>query len=391
MPFEKVHALLRSSAPELYPEAFAAFDRNPLGTGTVAQVHRAELKDGTPVVVRLLKPRVRERIEEDARILRKIAPLVEEHPDFKDSPLRGFGIAVEEFRKIVLEELDILQAASRQEEARLVYARSERDFAVEVPAFRERSRSGHRVLVSELAQGVKFSKFFEHDPEARRRLVEKVARVWLDEAFFGSGFFHADLHEGNILVRRDPQRPSRVIVTLLDFGLAGRLEPELRGRALRVYAAHVMGNREAMSRELHELLEKPIPLERIRSIVDEEFDDALKLGRARRPADIMAEIHMAGGRLPMDFGTFARGFGFIEQLVDGHLGGHLDGSGSGRFAKILMDAAWAAFGRDAPARLGNLALGRLDVPGRNLPLSNREVIRLGSHICARSLGRLLGR
>jgi ubiquinone biosynthesis protein len=198
---------------------FASFDDEPLASASIAQVHAATLKDGGDVVVKVQRPGLRPVIEADLSLLRFLVDQVTGiFPEAETFDLRGM---VREFEASLRRELDF--DVERQSLER--FRRNFRDKPrVHVPAVFPLLSSRH-VLTMERIRGRKLTALVD---ETERK---EVARVYLDAAYqmlFKDGFFHGDLHPGNVFVENDGR------LGLVDFGMVGRLSRQNRERLVDV-------------------------------------------------------------------------------------------------------------------------------------------------------------
>jgi ubiquinone biosynthesis protein len=197
-------------------QLFKSFARPPMASGSMAQVYEAELKDGTPVVVKVRRPRIERVIEDDMAILAFLATQANKVEEFRPFRLPDL---VDEFGRAVMSELDFVAEASFTHRFRESFADDER---VEVPeVFWDLTTE--RVLTMRRLQGEHLSTVLrtgriEHD---RKALARTLMDIYLKQ-FFVLGLFHADPHPGNILITPAGR------VALLDFGLVGRVSHRLR-------------------------------------------------------------------------------------------------------------------------------------------------------------------
>jgi ubiquinone biosynthesis protein len=199
---------------------FAQFDRDPVASASIAQVHFAVLHDGRAVAVKVLRPGMREAIERDLKLLRVLAGLVERlAPDGRRLKPRE---VVGEFDKYLHDELDLLREAANCSQLRRNFGPDTgRAHLLEVPEVVWEYCSG-QVFTMQRKYGVPIS----HIPRLRELVVDiaLLARQGVEIFFmqvFTDGFFHADMHPGNILVSDEPRTLGRYIA--LDFGIVGSL------------------------------------------------------------------------------------------------------------------------------------------------------------------------
>jgi ubiquinone biosynthesis protein len=212
VPFETLHADLVAALKGEPAEVFAAFDTVPLAAASIAQVHRATLKDGTPVVVKIRRPGIEGVIRADLRILEHAAKLLEsEVPDFRRyEPVQ----MVSQFRRSLNRELDLAKEARNIDQ----FAR---DFAadplVQIPRVHWEFTNDRVNVQEEIVglEGVSPDKLRASglDPKLlAARGADTVLRMVLEH-----GFFHADPHPGNVLFLPGNR------IGLIDFGMVGML------------------------------------------------------------------------------------------------------------------------------------------------------------------------
>jgi ubiquinone biosynthesis protein len=232
---------LRRSLREAHGEdsPFAEFCDAPLAVGSVGQVHRARLADGTRVIVKVLRPGVEQQIERDLEVARALLPLVlgaERGPDA--GARRLLRRCLDDLGEAYAAEVDLRREAAALEE----FARRFRsDRRVKVPEC-FRALSSQRVLVMEELVGEPLSAFrarAEQDPAAARRAAH-LALTEILRQIFEDGRFHADPHAGNLLILEDGR------LGVIDLGLTGELGPDDRRRISRAVRAFLARDAEAL-------------------------------------------------------------------------------------------------------------------------------------------------
>ena len=209
-------------------EIFEHIEQTPLASASIAQVHRAVLKDGEEVAVKIQRPGIRKVIEVDLEIMLHLATLMEHHIE-EFSFHRPVKI-VEEFTRTIEKELDFVLEAENMERFAAQFLMDEHIYVPKT--FREFS-SG-RVLTMEFIQGVKVSEVDKLDAAGldRKIIVDRGAELLLRQ-IFENGFFHADPHPGNIFVL-----PGNVIC-MLDYGMVGSIVLQTRERFVDLISAVV--------------------------------------------------------------------------------------------------------------------------------------------------------
>jgi ubiquinone biosynthesis protein len=198
-------------------DIFGSFDQAPLAAASIAQVHAAVLKNGREVVVKILRPDMREIIERDLEVLQALAMLADRY--WTDARrLRPIEV-VREYRKTVLDELDLMREAGNAAQLKRNFTGSRLLYVPEV--YWDYCRVN--VMVMERIRGVIVSRIDEL--KARGVNIAKLAENGVEIFFtqvFRHNFFHADMHPGNIFVQvDDPQNPRYAAV---DFGIVGTLD-----------------------------------------------------------------------------------------------------------------------------------------------------------------------
>ena len=206
-------------------EAFSSFDTTPLASASVAQVHAASLPaaDGTPreVVVKVLRPGIRQQIEADIRLLESLAALVERaHPN--SDKIRPREV-VAEIESTLNAELDLQREGANAGVLRRFWAGSDDLYVPEVIW----SHTAEQVLTLERVHGIPSDDIAALDAAGidRKALAAKGVRVFYTQVF-RDNFFHADAHAGNIWVDTDPARRANPRFIALDFGIVGQLSDQ---------------------------------------------------------------------------------------------------------------------------------------------------------------------
>ena len=211
-------AILDAAYGQSVNEVFARFDREPFAAASIAQVHTAALQDGKEVIVKLLRPGVRELIDRDLDVLFALAQLADRYwaPSKRLRPLE----VVAEYEKTIVDELDLMREAANTAQLKRNFAGSDLLYVPEI--YFDYCRP--QVMVQERIYGIPIS-----DMDALRDagtniqvLAENGVEIFFTQVF-RHNFFHADMHPGNIFVIvDDPEKPRYAAV---DFGIVGTLSP----------------------------------------------------------------------------------------------------------------------------------------------------------------------
>ena len=211
-PGELAKTVLERSLQAPLSEHFESFDLEPLASASVAQVHCATLKDGSEVVVKVLRPGIETVIDQDLALLYQIARLADRHwpPAKRLRPLE----VVADYDKTVHDELDMMREGANASQLRSNFPDSQMIYVPKV--YWEHSR--REVLVMERIEGIPI-RDIDAIKEAGvdlRKLAHNGVEIFFTQAF-RDGFFHADMHPGNIFVGKDGQYRA------VDFGIMGTL------------------------------------------------------------------------------------------------------------------------------------------------------------------------
>jgi len=229
--FEDVELTIEEELGHSIEELFESFEKTPLACASIGQVHRAKLKDGDDVVVKVQRPGIKEVIESDLDIMYSIARLVDEH--MPEARLYRPLEIVDELSRSILAEIDYTQEGWNTDSFAENFANNNQ---VKIPGVYW-DYTSTRVLTLEYIKGIKGSHVDLLDKQGfdRSTIGFIVGRAFLQQVF-EDGFFHADLHPGNILIMEDGT------VAFLDFGMTGHLSPEVSDIFLDGMVALVRGD-----------------------------------------------------------------------------------------------------------------------------------------------------
>lgn len=226
VPVEQLLPILEEELQVKYTRLYPDFDLKPIAAASLGQVHRATLRDGRQVVVKIQRPGIRERIREDMEALGEIATFLDHHTEAGRK--YGFRGILEEFRRTIFQELDYRQEARHLSTMAQNLAGFGRIF---VPKPVD-DLTTSRVLTMEYVAGVKVSLL---EPLRRLELNGPELADQLFEAYLQQilvdGFVHADPHGGNVLVTDDNR------LALIDLGMVIRLTPRLQDRLVSLLLA----------------------------------------------------------------------------------------------------------------------------------------------------------
>jgi ubiquinone biosynthesis protein len=254
LPFSDIKAVIERECPD-HNECFLEIEETPLASASIAQVHRAKLIDGTPVVLKVQRPGIKEIIETDIMILESFAARVEYYyPHYAVYNPKGI---VRDFAAQIRQELDFIHDGKNADRLRVNLQDLDK---IRVPKIFWEQSTRH-LLVMEYLEGVRI----DHVDEIRamgidpKEIAERGFYAYLKQ-IFEDGFFHGDPHPGNLLVSKDGT------INFLDFGIVGIIYPERR-----FYFTHLL---VAMMQRDPELMIKA--LEHLGISIDENKRDSLR-------------------------------------------------------------------------------------------------------------------
>jgi len=215
-PSNEALAIIEGAYGKTVDEVFASFDTEPLAAASIAQVHTATLKDGQSVIVKVLRPGVKKRIESDMAVLYAMAGLAERFWS-EGKRLHPLDV-IAEYEKTTLDELDLLREAANAAQLRRNFEGSTQLYVPEV----HWDYCRKNVLVMERIYGVPIADMETLKAKGTnfKRLADHGVELFFTQVF-QHNFFHADMHPGNIFVDvTTPEFPRYIAV---DFGIVGTL------------------------------------------------------------------------------------------------------------------------------------------------------------------------
>jgi ubiquinone biosynthesis protein len=301
-PYEEVDRIVSGELGVRISKAFATFDPKPLAAASLAQVHRASMRDGRSVVVKVQRPNIRDQIVDDLESLGQIAQFLDAHTEL--GKRYDFENMLNALRSSLLHELDFKLEANNL----ITFAENLREFDQIIIPQPVDDFCTSRVLTMEYVAGKKITelsplRLLEIDgPDLARQLF----RAYLKQILL-DGFVHADPHPGNILLTDDDQ------IALLDLGMVTRLMPGFRDNVLRLLLAISEGRGEEAAEltirmgEPKARFDKTDFTKRIGELVAEEADANLsRLNSGQVVLEITRISADCWFRLPSEFTMVAK-------------------------------------------------------------------------------------
>jgi ubiquinone biosynthesis protein len=241
LPFSEIRKVIVAECPD-HESCFISIEETPLASASIAQVHRATLKDGTTVALKVQRPGIKDIIETDILILESFAERVERYyPQYKVYNPSGI---VADFAVQIRKELDFIRDGRNADRLRFNMQDLEK---IRVPKIYW-EYSTRQLLVMEFIDGVRIDHVDEItasgiDP---REIASRGFYAYMQQ-IFEDGFFHGDPHPGNLLVSKDGT------INFLDFGIVGVIYPERRFYFIHLLTAMIYQDPELMIEALEHL------------------------------------------------------------------------------------------------------------------------------------------
>jgi predicted unusual protein kinase regulating ubiquinone biosynthesis (AarF/ABC1/UbiB family) len=303
MPYEQVEQTIEDELHSRISKLFESFEREPVGSASLGQVHAGELRDGRSVVVKVQRPNLREQLSEDLEYFRELATFLTEHTS-AGSRVDLVGV-VQQVERALVDELDYRTEARNATAFRKALAKFPH---ILIPRVID-AYTTHKVLTTERIKGVKIDDIppisrIEYDFS---ELADEFAHAYLEQ-ITGSGHFHADPHPGNVFIvlpgRENPRTPAEAAdddrrqvvrkgatpitqseneakaaapvapsrddpkLALIDFGMTAHLTGTMRDHIVRLLLAMAENNGEAAAQTLIEIAQQPDEFDRSAYIRD---------------------------------------------------------------------------------------------------------------------------
>jgi ubiquinone biosynthesis protein len=359
------------------------FDIKPLGVGTMAQVHRGMIqteKGPRRVVIRFLKPGIENRVAEDHSILQKLAPVLDSKPELAKAGFAKVGPLTEELTQTVMDELDLKGTIERQKLGRKTYNRKihldslNREMLVRVPQIYDANTEDSKLMVQEMVTGMKLDELQRRHqvdmPNLKKEVTIKLAEVWLGALLFENGFYHSDLHQGNLMV----DLGNRILpFNLLDFGMAGQLSPRERQYFLLMAAGGELNNAKMMAEAMYGISSQTrneVDQKTFTKLMEDKMFDLREKKLVLSPERWIAWALNAGLRFSSDIIGVSRGVTIVDKLLkDADAGVSVLGVSRGLAKKYKWEVLSTLRSSENFRFLDYFMLGRIAVLG-GLPTDN---------------------
>jgi ubiquinone biosynthesis protein len=300
--FAEVEQIVASELGVRISKAFATFESTPTAAASLGQVHRATLRDGRAVAVKVQRPGIREVIFEDLEALREIADVLDSYTERGRQV--GFAEILEEFRRSLFRELDYREEAQNL----LTLGRNLAEFERIVVPAPIADYTTSKVLTMTYIRGTKITTL---SPVVRLEvngagLNEQLFQAYLKQVLV-DGFFHADPHPGNIFLTEDGR------IALLDLGMVGWVTSQVQDHLLQLLLAISEGRGDDAAEfavklgEVRDHFDKGAFNRQVNALVVEHQHASLKDIKVGKIVMRLTEISGASGvRLPAELTMFGK-------------------------------------------------------------------------------------
>ena len=313
-PFETVKQVIEEDFGKRLDELFLVFDPQSIAAASIAQVHRARLRDGTPVVVKVQRSTGQQRVRSDLEVLSWLAPMLIGR--IPVTALANPPALVELFAETIVEELDFrLEAENLLDVAGVLRELGQTDWVVPRP---HPELVTERVLVMEQVDGFRFEDVSAiRDAGVDTHRVVRNVMIAFHESATLHGIFHGDFHGGNLFVQPDGK------VALLDFGITARFDERRRRAFLRMMVGATANDVKTQMAAFRDLGALPRDVD-----LDAVISD---LGLDRPPIDpttlsqdeLLTEVQRVvkallgyGARMPKDLMLFVKNMIFLSSMIE---------------------------------------------------------------------------
>ena len=391
--YKEVEEIIKKELHKPINKLFSSFSKKPIASASISQVHKARLRNGMTVAVKVQRPDSKEIMDTDIEIMFYIAKLLEKHSE-KIRRYKPVKI-VQEFKKWTDKELDFRIEAKN---AKRFYKNFKGNNKVKIPKVFDRY-SSKRVLTLEFIDGIELHNIGKVKGKRGydiKEIIKNGFDLILTQVFI-DGFFHADPHPGNILVLKGNK------IGLVDFGIVGYFDENLKRKSIELFYGLVeedmdaivdtfldMGlikegetNIESFKNDVRKVIE---PLQKsslkdvkISYVLEEVLDIALR-HRVKMPVDFvlfgkaLVEIEGVALEYDPDFKFVESSKPFIEKLIKKEIK-------PVNMAKDLMKnlLKYGKLFRELPDKL-DAALTRIQKGSVKVDIEDTDIKRLGSDI-----------
>ncbi len=239
--FSEIYKVLVLEFPGRLDLLFSSIEETPLAAASIAQVHRATMKDGTPVVIKVLRPGARQLVEEDMDLVDSLAQLLEQY--FSDLGYSPTAV-VKEFSRELLKEINLVIEGQSTERLRRYF---EDDANISFPKVYWSATTRNVLTMQEIEGRLLSTVNREELSQSERRTIVANGTDAVFKQCLRFGFFHADPHPGNIFLLPDGK------LCFIDCGMTGQLDKKTTDQLINLVTGVVKGDIDRLCRVVIEL------------------------------------------------------------------------------------------------------------------------------------------
>ncbi len=267
-PFSEVEALIKKEFNDTLENIFIEFDKKPLAAASISQVHRARLKSGEPVVVKVQRPGIENLILHDLSILKDLAGFIANHTKY--GRMYDFNGMVQEMGATIINELDFTKEGQNAERFKRNF---KKDSGISIPEIKWEYTT-KRILTMEEIIGIRINDVDNLDKAGinRRKLAIRLTSSILNQVL-RDGFFHADPHPGNIIVKNDGT------IVFIDLGMVGILSEARKRNIINLFMGIASKNSRMILKSIIDMdtMSHRIGLKRFEREIDRLVDKYLSI------------------------------------------------------------------------------------------------------------------
>ncbi len=311
--YEEAKSIVETELGKSLHSVFKSFDKKPIASASLSQVHKAILRNGKIVAVKIQRPNIRAVIEKDIRLMLHIASILEEH--FPEAKKIHTTRIVEEFARWTEQELDFRNEAKNAIRFRQNFLNN--NHIVIPKVYNEYTTS--KLLVLEFLDGTELNQIGALESVKNKDDIPKIVTYGFEAILtqvFIHGFFHADPHPGNIFILKNGK------IGLVDFGIVGHFNENLKNKSIALFTGIIEGDSD---RIIKTFLEMGMNIEQINY---DAFKDDLEQILAEMKDTSVSDVKISyilddllnlalkhQVRMPVDFVLFGKTIATLEGVA----------------------------------------------------------------------------
>jgi ubiquinone biosynthesis protein len=304
--FSQIKEIIEEELGDSIDNIFETFQEEPIASASIGQVHKAKLKDGSYVAVKVQKPNIENTIKNDLTIMKFLSKRIDHY--IPQSRTYNFPTMITEFERSILKEIDYNQEFKNI----LIFSNIfKNDETVYVPQAYSKY-STKKILVMEFIHGEKISETVFTKNRYERKLIANRGVSSYFEQIVNHGFFHADPHPSNVFVLK------KNIICYIDFGMMGILDREFRENLAELFIYFMERNVKGMINQLTymEILDDHIDRKSLKydliDVINKYYGTEIK-GVQGGMIELISLMRKYGVVLPREFVLIVRGISMIEE------------------------------------------------------------------------------